>query len=174
LLILEISISPLLKILGLNRTRSKEMWYSACRSQNFLLDSHIYSWHLAPTTHNHRRRAWCNESSILHPRYYPSCSKAISSPNPAATTEIFVLAMPFPQSESQATKAISPTPPRIRLIPWDADSEEHIQRMIQQRRTCGWKQDAVRSWVPLQNRGDMALHWIVRPLPILNYNNATT
>jgi hypothetical protein len=59
-------------------------------------------------------------------------------------------------------KHVASTPPQIKLVPWDSESEEHIIRMIQQRTTCGWKQDAVRSWLPLQKKGDIALYWIVR------------
>lgn len=49
----------------------------------------------------------------------------------------------------------------VDLIPWDPESPEHVERMIEQRIACGWKQEAVKSWKAWQNEGKMALQWVV-------------
>ena len=51
--------------------------------------------------------------------------------------------------------------PPVILIPWDPDSEEHVDRMVLQRIACGWKQDYVEGWRQQQREGKIGLHWIV-------------
>lgn len=53
---------------------------------------------------------------------------------------------------------------QVQLIPWDADNEEHVKRLFDQRVACGWKQDMVGSWKEPQKSGAMALHFVVRSL----------
>lgn len=47
------------------------------------------------------------------------------------------------------------------LIPWDPDSPEHVDRMVEQRIACGWKHDYVEKWRDQQRDGKIGLHWIV-------------
>lgn len=56
--------------------------------------------------------------------------------------------------------------PRVDLIPWDYDSDEHIERMYQQRLACGWRSDEVREkWVGLGRAGRKTLYWVVSRPP---------
>jgi len=62
--------------------------------------------------------------------------------------------------------SIIPTPlikskPQVLLIPWDSASPEHIERLVQQRITCGWDQEAVQRWKEAQESGKLNLQWIV-------------
>ncbi|KAI0457455.1 hypothetical protein F5B21DRAFT_464487 [Xylaria acuta] len=52
-------------------------------------------------------------------------------------------------------------PAPIYLIPWDPDSQEHVDRMKLQRIACGWKVDEVEGWRDLQRKGEIGLHWVV-------------
>ncbi|CAG8958142.1 hypothetical protein HYFRA_00000490 [Hymenoscyphus fraxineus] len=58
-------------------------------------------------------------------------------------------------------------PTQIQLIPWDPNSEEHINRLILQRLACGWGAENVReTWCKQQQEGHKSLHWIVlKPTP---------
>ncbi|KAI0468471.1 hypothetical protein F4859DRAFT_205194 [Xylaria cf. heliscus] len=47
------------------------------------------------------------------------------------------------------------------LIPWDPDSQEHVDRMKLQRIACGWKVDEVEGWRDPQRKGLIGLHWVV-------------
>lgn len=49
----------------------------------------------------------------------------------------------------------------VDLIPWDPDSSDHVERMIQQRVACGWKQDHVEAWRDYQRDGKLVFYWIV-------------
>lgn len=52
--------------------------------------------------------------------------------------------------------------PKVELIPWDCESVEHVERMYQQRVSCGWRSDEVRErWVELTRAGNKALYWVV-------------
>lgn len=52
--------------------------------------------------------------------------------------------------------------PRVDLIPWDYDSDKHVERMYQQRLACGWRSDEVREkWVGLGRAGRKTLYWVV-------------
>lgn len=53
------------------------------------------------------------------------------------------------------------TKPRIDLIPWDFNSEEHQQRMYLQRLACGWRSDEIQKWTELGKAGKKTLYWIV-------------
>ncbi|KAI0393722.1 hypothetical protein F5Y17DRAFT_431037 [Xylariaceae sp. FL0594] len=59
----------------------------------------------------------------------------------------------------EATTADSAIP--IYLIPWDPDSEDHVERMKRQRIACGWKVEQVESWREPQRKGDSGLYWVV-------------
>ncbi|KAI1752697.1 hypothetical protein F4782DRAFT_111955 [Xylaria castorea] len=47
------------------------------------------------------------------------------------------------------------------LIPWDPDSQEHVDRMKLQRMACGWKVNDVEGWRDPQRKGQIGLHWVV-------------
>ncbi|KAI3319706.1 hypothetical protein HD806DRAFT_508790 [Xylariaceae sp. AK1471] len=47
------------------------------------------------------------------------------------------------------------------LIPWDPDSQEHVDRMELQRIACGWKVEKVDDWRSSQREGQTGLHWVV-------------
>ena len=49
----------------------------------------------------------------------------------------------------------------VDLIPWDPESEEHVQRMFDQRVACGWKSSFVEKWKIRQREGMMTLQWVV-------------
>lgn len=52
--------------------------------------------------------------------------------------------------------------PRIKLIPWDYDSNEHVERMFLQRLACGWRSDEVREkWTTLGREGKKTTYWVV-------------
>ncbi|KAI1314243.1 hypothetical protein F5Y03DRAFT_6293 [Xylaria venustula] len=52
----------------------------------------------------------------------------------------------------------------VYLIPWDPDSQEHVDRMKLQRIACGWKFDQVDSWKDPQRKGQVGLHWVCNNL----------
>ncbi|KAI1248406.1 hypothetical protein MGN70_009604 [Eutypa lata] len=54
--------------------------------------------------------------------------------------------------------------PSLILIPWDPDSPEHVDRLVQQRIACGWKKEYVENWQDQQREGKIGLHWLVLPL----------
>ena len=54
----------------------------------------------------------------------------------------------------------------VDLVPWDPESPEHVERMVQQRIACGWKSEAVEKWKPWQREGRIALQWVVLPLVV--------
>ncbi|KAJ6780385.1 hypothetical protein PWT90_03529 [Aphanocladium album] len=49
----------------------------------------------------------------------------------------------------------------IVLIPWDAYSDAHADRMTAQRHACGWDADKLPSWRKKVAAGDKLLFWIV-------------
>ncbi|KAI3328184.1 hypothetical protein F4824DRAFT_429428 [Ustulina deusta] len=49
----------------------------------------------------------------------------------------------------------------VYLIPWDPDSQEHVDRMKLQRIACGWKVEQVDGWKDAQRKGHAGLHWVV-------------
>lgn len=66
------------------------------------------------------------------------------------------------QQDSASDRRIVPD---VQFIPWDPDSEEHVQRLIQQRIACRWDSDMVESrWKEMQRLGHKSIHWIVSPL----------
>lgn len=53
---------------------------------------------------------------------------------------------------------------KIELIPWDPESTEHIDRMIDQRVQCGWAAHLVKdTWTEWQRSGMRSLFWLVSP-----------
>ncbi|KAE8442908.1 hypothetical protein EG329_002580 [Mollisiaceae sp. DMI_Dod_QoI] len=52
-------------------------------------------------------------------------------------------------------------PSKVVLIPWDPDSPEHVDRMVQQRIACGWKFDAIPKWQIGQREGRKNLQWVI-------------
>ncbi|KAI8624804.1 hypothetical protein F5Y19DRAFT_303374 [Xylariaceae sp. FL1651] len=60
-------------------------------------------------------------------------------------------------NESKLSRDLAP----IYLIPWDPDSQEHVDRMKLQRIACGWKVEKVDSWRSQQRDGQVGLHWVV-------------
>lgn len=52
----------------------------------------------------------------------------------------------------------------VEFIPWDAESPEHIQRLIQQRVDCGWHSGLVDGpWKEAHQAGTKCIYWIVGP-----------
>lgn len=49
----------------------------------------------------------------------------------------------------------------IRLIAWDPTNEEHFERMVQQRLSCGWDSDAVGVWKKKLLDGNKFMYWVV-------------
>lgn len=50
----------------------------------------------------------------------------------------------------------------IELVPWDCESDEHVERMYNQRVSCGWRCDEVREqWIELTRAGKKTLYWVV-------------
>ncbi|KAI1420664.1 hypothetical protein F5Y12DRAFT_105189 [Xylaria sp. FL1777] len=59
------------------------------------------------------------------------------------------------------TRKSSGDPVAVCLIPWDPDSQDHVDRMKLQRIACGWKVEQVDSWKDPQRKGQAGLHWVV-------------
>ena len=55
----------------------------------------------------------------------------------------------------------------VELIPWDAQSESHVERLRQQRLACGWRAESVDEWRQKQLEKKKALHWIVSSVIIV-------
>ncbi|KAI1119239.1 hypothetical protein F5Y14DRAFT_397130 [Nemania sp. NC0429] len=51
--------------------------------------------------------------------------------------------------------------PSVYLVPWDPNSQAHVDRMKLQRIACGWKVNLVDGWRDLQRQGHTGLHWVV-------------
>ncbi|KAI1433906.1 hypothetical protein GGR50DRAFT_456795 [Xylaria sp. CBS 124048] len=68
--------------------------------------------------------------------------------------------MPIDQNKHSISRNNNPVVP-LCLIPWDADSEEHVERMRIQRIACGWNVAQVGGWRDAQMAGQLGLHWIV-------------
>lgn len=53
----------------------------------------------------------------------------------------------------------------VELIPWDAESSEHADRLIEQRIACGWHADKVEGqWREEQKAGSKCIYWLVSHL----------
>ncbi|ROT35091.1 hypothetical protein SODALDRAFT_77547 [Sodiomyces alkalinus F11] len=51
---------------------------------------------------------------------------------------------------------------KCHLMPWDPESDEHVERLIQQRIACGWNAERVASeWKDEQLAGQKSIFWIV-------------
>ncbi|KAH6684843.1 hypothetical protein F5X68DRAFT_20690 [Plectosphaerella plurivora] len=60
----------------------------------------------------------------------------------------------------------APSSTGVALIPWDPTSEDHIQRLIEQRIECGWHEDMPAVyWKKLQLQGTKCIYWVV-PQPV--------
>lgn len=49
----------------------------------------------------------------------------------------------------------------VLLLPLDEASESHIERLIQQRVTCGWNADQVPTWIKSQKEKKKVFFWVV-------------
>ncbi|KAK7211796.1 hypothetical protein V2G26_018974 [Clonostachys chloroleuca] len=60
----------------------------------------------------------------------------------------------------------------VEFIPWDAESPEHIQRLIQQRVDCGWHSGLVDGpWKEAHQAGTKCIYWIVLSKDDANYSS---
>jgi hypothetical protein len=51
---------------------------------------------------------------------------------------------------------------KITLIPWDSQSEAHVEWLVKQRVECSWHQGKVRTeWIDEQQKGIKCIFWIV-------------
>lgn len=50
----------------------------------------------------------------------------------------------------------------VELIPWDADSDIHAQRLYEQRVACTWDEDLIEEWRTRVRDGNKFFYWIVR------------
>lgn len=51
---------------------------------------------------------------------------------------------------------------KVTLIPWDADSDAHRERLVKQRVECTWDQEKVQTkWKDQQQKGEKCIFWIV-------------
>ncbi|KAI1081616.1 hypothetical protein F5B20DRAFT_49623 [Whalleya microplaca] len=48
----------------------------------------------------------------------------------------------------------------VELIPWDHRSDEHVDRMVLQRRECGWFAEDVPEWKERSETGHKSLFWV--------------
>lgn len=56
----------------------------------------------------------------------------------------------------------APNASGVALIPWDPESPEHIQRLIDQRIDCGWHAEMPAGpWRKLQAQGTKCIYWLV-------------
>lgn len=52
----------------------------------------------------------------------------------------------------------------VELVPWDPESPEHAERLIEQRLVCGWHADKVEGpWRKAQIDGTKCIYWVVSP-----------
>lgn len=49
----------------------------------------------------------------------------------------------------------------VKLVPWDPESDSHIERLVQQRKACGWQADHVPIWRDAHLAGTKCIWWIV-------------
>ncbi|KAH7176422.1 hypothetical protein EDB81DRAFT_850327 [Dactylonectria macrodidyma] len=57
-----------------------------------------------------------------------------------------------------------PSASQVRLIPWDPDSKEHVDRLFEQREDCGWDSEKVDPlWRDRQRSGTKCIFWITIP-----------
>lgn len=117
----------------------------------------IYAYNLAPVDHTAASGTGescprdCRLASMSH--LSPARLHTWESPFEAAlvTTLVYQLANSIMTSSS------------ISLVPWDPDSPDHVERLRQQRKACGWKVEKVPDWQKIQRDGKLAFYWIVRP-----------
>lgn len=59
----------------------------------------------------------------------------------------------------------------VDLVPWDPESQDHVERMYHQRVACGWKSDYIEKWKELQREGKTTLQWVVCLFSIFHTGN---
>ncbi|KAL2114008.1 hypothetical protein VUR80DRAFT_1304 [Thermomyces stellatus] len=60
----------------------------------------------------------------------------------------------------------------VELIPWDHESREHRDRLIDQRIACGWHSDKVQGeWKDEQRAGAKCIYWLAIPKDNPNYES---
>lgn len=55
----------------------------------------------------------------------------------------------------------------VDLVPWDPESADHIDRLVEQRYQCGWAygRDLIgKTWKDAHLAGTKCMYWIVRSL----------
>ncbi|PKS08650.1 hypothetical protein jhhlp_005039 [Lomentospora prolificans] len=57
---------------------------------------------------------------------------------------------------------------KVNLIPWDYKSEEHVNRLYDQRVACGWRSEEVASYAKEGEKGGKVFYWIVCGLYVLS------
>ncbi|KAL5624667.1 hypothetical protein BROUX41_004727 [Berkeleyomyces rouxiae] len=50
---------------------------------------------------------------------------------------------------------------KVQLVPYDAESETHRQRLYDQRVACGWGEESIDEWTRMQLSGDKTIFWVV-------------
>jgi hypothetical protein len=51
---------------------------------------------------------------------------------------------------------------KVTLIPWDPNSEAHVELLVKQRVECSWDQEKVETkWKGQQLQGEKCIYWIV-------------
>lgn len=67
-----------------------------------------------------------------------------------------------------------PSQPLLDLIPWDPESPEQVERLVEQRIQCGWNIDKPESvWRKGQIKGSKCIYWIVRRPFSTSHENPT-
>ncbi|KAK0391232.1 hypothetical protein NLU13_0733 [Sarocladium strictum] len=51
-------------------------------------------------------------------------------------------------------------PSKVELVPWDPTSDQHFERMVEQRIACGWDYNDVPEWKQKALKGEKLLYWV--------------
>ena len=97
------------------------------------------------------RKKW-EETLSLKPRFYPL---------PTSLYVFIYRSIGRVKPNAMAITSFKSPAAQIQLIPWDPESPDHVERMIQQRIACGWKHDKIEGYRKLQREGKVALQWVV-------------
>lgn len=68
-------------------------------------------------------------------------------------------------SSATPTPIAKSSKPQILLVPYDADSPEHVQRLVEQRIACGWEHESVPQCTAAHRTGELTLQWAVSKSP---------